>query len=65
MTDLEIKQYLNKNNWKVKAQDFIMNVFNTSPQIIGVEYDSDTGEMTIRTYKNIFTFKWILDKPFG
>ena len=65
MTDLEIKQYLDENNWKVKAQDCVMEVFNTSSQIINTVYNSDTEMMTIETSENKFTFKWILNKPFG
>lgn len=47
MTDLEIKAYLDKNNWAVSAQDFLMNVLNTSRQIISKKYNSKT--MTIIT----------------
>ena len=65
MTDLEIKQYLDENNWAVKAQDCIMKVFNTSSQIINTEYNFDTGMMTVKTPENTFTFNWILGKPFG
>lgn len=64
MTDLEIKQYLDKNNWEVIAQDCIMKVFNTSYQIINTVYNSDTEMMTIQTPENCFTFKWLLGKPF-
>ena len=34
MTDIEIKKYLDKNNWSVDPQDFIINVLNNSNQII-------------------------------
>ena len=39
MTDLEIKKYLEDNNWAIPAQDGIIKIINTSPQIIDTEYD--------------------------
>lgn len=62
MTDSEILSYLVTNNFEVNAQDCIMKVFNTSYQIIHKNYDYDTNVMTITTPKNIFTFKWKLNK---
>ena len=62
MTDLEIKKYLENNNWAVPAQDGIMKILNTSPQIIDTEYDIDNRIMTIITTKNKFTFHWILNE---
>ena len=46
MTDLEIKQYLDKNNWSVDAQDCLMKVLNTSYQIISTKYNFKNGMMT-------------------
>ena len=60
MTDLEIKKYLDANNWKVNAQDCLMKVLNTSRQIIKTEYDFETRMMTIITPDNEFTFGWVL-----
>lgn len=60
MTDLEIKQYLDKNDWAVSAQNFLIDVLNTSRQIVSEEYNSNNGTMTIITPDNTFTFKWIL-----
>lgn len=62
MTDVEILDYLTKNNFEVNAQDCIMKVFNTSYQIIHKDYDSDINMMTITTPENTFTFKWKLNK---
>lgn len=62
MTDQEIKQYLDDNNWAVNAQDAIMEIFNTSPQIINEIYDFKNHLMKITTPDNIFIFKWILGK---
>ena len=62
MTDLEIKKYLENNNWAVPAQDGIMKILNTSPQIIDTEYDIGNRIMTIITTKNKFTFHWILNE---
>lgn len=64
ITDTEIKQYLDKNDWSVNAQDCLMKVLNTSHQIIDAIYDSETSMMTIITSENKFTFKWILGKPY-
>lgn len=62
MTDLEIKQYLTKNNWVVNPNKAIMDIFNTSPQIINKKYDSDNSLMTIYTPNHAFTFYWIIRK---
>lgn len=62
MTDLEIEKYLDENNWTIPAQDGIMKILNTSPQIIDTEYDIDNRIMTIITTKNKFTFHWILNE---
>lgn len=62
MTDLEINKYLEDNNWAVPAQDGIMKILNTSPQIIDTEYDIDKRMITIITTKNKFTFHWILNE---
>lgn len=63
MTDLEIKQYLDENNWSVNAQDCLMKVFNTSYQIISTKYNFKNGMMTIITPDNKFIFEWVLGKP--
>lgn len=60
MTDLEIKQYLDNQNWSVDAQDCVLEVFNTSHQILDKIYDFETSMMTIITPDNNFTFKWNL-----
>lgn len=62
MTDLEIKQYLEENNWEVNAQDCLMKVLNTSYQIINADYNFENGMMTIVTPDNKFIFKWILGR---
>ena len=58
MTDLLILNYLSKRNFKVKARNFLMDVLNTSPQIIDEKYDFDTKKMSIMTPNNKFSFKW-------
>lgn len=63
MTDPQIKQYLDENNWSVDAQDCLMKVLNTSYQIVSTKYDFENGMMTIITTENKFIFKWNLGKP--
>lgn len=63
ITDIEIKQYLDKNNWSVNAQDCLIKVLNTSYQIIDTIYNSETSMMTIITPENKFIFKWNLGHP--
>lgn len=58
MTDLEISSYLTLRNFKVDSQNFLMDVLNTSPQIIDEKYDFETKIMTIITPNNRFSFKW-------
>ena len=48
MTDIEIKKYLDKNNWSVDPQDFIINVLNNFEKQL----------MTIITPNNKFSFIW-------
>jgi len=62
MTDKEIKKYLDKNNWSIKANEAICKIFNTSPQITNKKYDFENHKMTIITPDNTFTFDWILGK---
>lgn len=62
MTDNEIKQYLDENNWSVNPQDCLMKVLNTSHQIIDTSYDFNTGMMTIVTPDNVFEFNWNIQK---
>lgn len=57
---MEIKQYLDENNWSVDAQDCLMRVLNTSNRIISTNYENETGMMTLITPDNSFTFKWML-----
>lgn len=58
MTDLEISSYLVQRNFKVNSQNFLMDVLNTSPQIINEEYDFQTRLMKITTLQNTFSFEW-------
>ena len=60
MSDEEIKQYLLSHNFQIPASDGILDIFNTSYQIIDSYYDTDSSIMTITTPDNIFTFLWIL-----
>lgn len=60
MTDLEIQEYLNIHNHSITSQDCIMNILNTSPQIIKEEYNFITKMFTFKTSENIFTVKLIL-----
>ena len=62
MTDLEIKKYLDDNNWTVNAQEGVIKILNTSHQIISTDYDFINDMLTIMTPENEFTFKWILHK---
>lgn len=58
MTDLEISNYLAKHNYKVEPQNFLIDVLNTSPQIIDEKYDFGTRIMTLITPQNTFSFEW-------
>lgn len=60
MTDLEIKQYLQKNNGALTPEDYLHKIFNTSPQIRNEYYDFENCIMTITTPDNTFSFDWIL-----
>ena len=60
MTDSEIKQYLDNHNWSVDAQDCVLEVFNTSHQILDKIYDFETSMITIITPDNNFTCNWNL-----
>ena len=60
MSDEEIKQYLIDHYYQVPAQDGILDIFNTSYQIIDKHYNPDSGIMTITTPKNTFSFLWVL-----
>ena len=60
MSDEEIKQYLIDHSYQVPAQDGILDIFNTSCQIIDKHYDSNSGIMTIKTPDNTFSFLWKL-----
>ncbi len=56
MTDLEIKKYLENRNYIVNSQDVIMDILNTSHQVISELYDFETHIMTIVTKENLFSF---------
>lgn len=62
MTDLEIKKYLDDNNWAIPAKEGISKILNTSRQIIDIDYDFDTDMIMLITPDNVFTFKWLLNK---
>lgn len=58
MTDLELENYLNQNNWSVQPNNFIHDVMNTSPQVTIFHYDLENKLMTIETGEKRFTFHW-------
>ena len=60
MSDEEIKSYLLSHNFQILASDGILDIFNTSYQIIDSHYDPDSSLMTIKTPDNTFTFLWVL-----
>lgn len=60
MSDEEIKQYLIDRQFQISASDGILDIFNTSYQIIDKHYDPDSGIMTIKTPDNTFSFLWKL-----
>ena len=60
MTDEEIIQYLRDRNFQVSASDGIMDILNTSYQIIDTHYNPRSSVMTIKTPKNTFSFLWVL-----
>ena len=60
MTDEEIKQYLIDHQFQISAQDGILDIFNTSYQIIDKHYNPKSSVMTITTPKNAFSFLWVL-----
>ena len=60
MLDREIYEYLLKRGFTIDAQDGILDIFNTSYQIIDKHYNPDSGIMTITTPKNTFSFLWVL-----
>ena len=60
MSDEEIERYLSDHQFTIKAQDGILDIFNTSYQIIDKHYDPDSRIMTIRTPDNTFSFLWKL-----
>ena len=62
MTDMEIRQYLNHNNYSVTSQNCIMDILNTSRQIIEEKYDSSNQRMMLRTPENVFTFQLVLGR---
>lgn len=62
MTDTEIMGYIKMNNYKINAQEFVLDVLNTSPQILDTIYNSENKMMTIITPDNKFTFEWVLGR---
>ena len=60
MLDREIYEYLLKRGFTIEASDGILDIFNTSYQIIDKHYDPDSSLMTITTPDNTFTFLWVL-----
>ena len=60
MTDEEILNYLKDRNFQVSASDGIMDILNTSYQIIDTHYNPRSSVMTIKTPKNTFSFLWVL-----
>ena len=60
MTDEEILKYLRDRNFQVSASDGIMDILNTSYQIISTHYNPRSSVMTITTPKNTFSFLWML-----
>ena len=60
ISDEEIEKYLLDNGFIIKSHDGIMDIFNTSYQIIDSHYNPDTGIMTITTPNNTFSFLWQL-----
>ena len=60
MLDREIYEYLLKRGFTIEAQDGILDIFNTSYQIIDKHYDPDSSLMTITTPDNTFSFLWKL-----
>ena len=62
MTDTEIMGHIKMNNYKINAQEFVLNVLNTSPQILDTIYNSENKMMTIITPDNEFTFEWVLGR---
>ena len=60
MLDREIYEYLLKRGFTIEAQDGILDIFNTSYQIIDKHYDPDSSLMTITTPDNTFSFLWVL-----
>ena len=60
MTDEEILKYLRDRNFQVPARDGIMDILNTSYQIIDTQYNPRSSVMTVKTPDNTFSFLWKL-----
>ena len=60
MTDEEILKYLRDRNFQVPARDGVLDILNTSYQIIDTNYNPVSSVMTIITPKNKFSFLWVL-----
>lgn len=62
MTDIEIKKYLEENNYTIPSRDCIRYILSASHQIIDERYNFDTHMMTIKTPENTFKIKLTLDQ---
>ena len=60
MTDEEILKYLRDRNFQVPARDGIIDILNTSYQIIDTHYNPRSTVMTVKIPKNTFSFLWVL-----
>lgn len=60
MSDEEIERYLVDHQFQISASDGILDILNTSYQIVDKHYDPDSSIMTIKTPDNTFTFLWVL-----
>ena len=56
MTDTEIENYLNQNNWSVRPNNFIHDVMNKSPQVSIIDCDYKTNLITIKTPTKAYSF---------
>jgi hypothetical protein len=57
MTDTEIENYLNQNNWSVIPNNFIHDVMNSSQQVSIIDCDYKTNLITIKTPTKLFNFR--------
>jgi hypothetical protein len=57
MTDTEIENYLNQNNWSVIPNNFIHDVMNSSQKVSIIDCDYKTNLITIKTPTKLFNFR--------